>query len=129
MESILSSIKNLLGISEDDHSFDQELRIHINSVFSILNQLGVGPDEPFILDDETHTWNEFIGKNKRIEMVKSYVYLKVLLIFDPPQSSSRVDSIKRQIDEYEWRLTNDIVDDETTDVPIEDITDGDEVKY
>ena len=110
MESILSSIKNLLGISEDDYSFDQEIKIHINSVFSILNQLGVGPDEPFILDDKDHNWNEFTGTNKRIEMVKSYVYLKVLLIFDPPQSSSRVDSIKRQIDEYEWRLTNDIDD-------------------
>lgn len=110
MESILSSIKNLLGISEDDYSFDQEIKIHINSVFSILNQLGVGPEEPFILDDKDHNWNEFTGTNKRIEMVKSYVYLKVLLIFDPPQSSSRVDSIKRQIDEYEWRLTNDIDD-------------------
>ena len=110
MESILSSIKNLIGISEDDYSFDQEIKIHINSVFSILNQLGVGPDEPFILGDEDRNWNEFVGTNKRIEMVKSYVYLKVLLIFDPPQSSSSVESIKRQIDEYEWRLTNDIGD-------------------
>ena len=110
MESILSSIKNLLGISEDDYSFDQEIKIHINSVFSILNQLGVGPEEPFILDDKDRNWNEFTGTNKRIEMVKSYVYLKVLLIFDPPQSSSSVDSIKRQIDEYEWRLTNDTDD-------------------
>ena len=110
MESILSSIKNLIGVSEDDYSFDQEIKIHINSVFSILNQLGVGPDEPFIIGDEDRNWNEFAGTNKRIEMVKSYVYLKVLLIFDPPQSSSSVDSIKRQIDEYEWRLTNDIDD-------------------
>ena len=110
MESILSSIKNLIGISEDDYSFDQEIKIHINSVFSILNQLGVGPDEPFILGDEDRNWNEFVGTNKRIEMVKSYVYLKVLLILDPHQSSSSVESIKKQSDEYEWRLTNDIDD-------------------
>ena len=110
MESILNSIKKLLGIMEDDEHFDQDIIIHINSVFMILNQLGVGPDEPFILGDEDRNWDEFVGTNKRIEMVKSYVYLKVLLIFDPPQSSSSVESIKRQIDEYEWRLTNDTDD-------------------
>lgn len=104
MESILTSIKKLLGITEEYEHFDADLTIHINSVFSILTQLGVGPSEGFSISDKFGTWTEFVGEPAKIEMVKSYVYLKVKLIFDPPQSSSVLEAYKSQINELEWRL-------------------------
>ena len=105
MESILISIKKLLGIAEEYHHFDGDLIIHINSVFSILTQLGVGPSSGFSIHDDTATWADFIGNNESaIEMVKSYVHLKVRLLFDPPLSSSVMESINRLTSEFEWRL-------------------------
>lgn len=104
MESILTSIKKLLGITEEYEQFDTDLIIHINSVFMILNQLGVGPENGFSISDKGAVWNDFTSGTLNIESVKTYVFLKVRLIFDPPQSSALIDSYNRQISELEWRL-------------------------
>ena len=104
MESILTSIKLLLGITEDYEAFDQQIIAHINSVFMILTQLGVGPPEGFMITSKVDTWNEFINDEKKMQLVKSYMYLKVKLLFDPPLSSIVVESINRMISELEWRL-------------------------
>ena len=103
-ESILTSIKKLLGIPEDYEHFDQDIIIHINSVFMILNQLGVGPTEEFTVTDKTAVWSDFISDNKKFESVKTYVYMKVRLLFDPPLSSAVMDCINKVINEMEWRL-------------------------
>jgi len=104
VESILTSIKKLLGIDEYYDAFDQDIIMHINSVFTILNQLGVGPPEGFYIVDSTGKWSDFISDDKKIEFIKSYVYMKVRLMFDPPQSSSAMESINRLISELEWRI-------------------------
>lgn len=102
-EQILTSIKKLLGIYEENTDFDTDILIHINSVITILNQLGIGPDECFTVDEDT-TWNDYLGDNEKINSVKSYIYLKVKLIFDPPMSSAIKEANKQMIDELEWRL-------------------------
>lgn len=104
MDSILTSIKKLLGITEDYTHFDTDIIMHINSVFSILTQLGVGPPEGFYIQDKTTVWDEYITDPNKIEMVKSYMYLKVRLLFDPPSSSSVIEAFNKQISEFEWRL-------------------------
>lgn len=104
MESILTSIKKLLGIAEEYEHFDSDLIMHINSVFVILTQLGVGPSEGFTIEDDLATWNDYIGDDTRYEMVKSYVHLKVKLLFDPPLSTAVMESMNRMISEFEWRL-------------------------
>lgn len=104
MDSILTSIKKLLGITEEYENFDQDIIIHINSAFMILNQLGVGPKSGFSISDKSSTWNEFIPESSNLEAVKTYVHLKVKLMFDPPLSSTVIEAIKSQINELEWRL-------------------------
>lgn len=104
MESILTSIKKLLGIEEEYTQFDNDIIMHINSVFLNLTQLGVGPAEGFLIEDDTATWEDFIGDSNQLQAVKSYMYLKVKLLFDPPLSSSVIDSMNRMIAELEWRL-------------------------
>lgn len=104
MDSILTSIKKLLGITAEYTQFDTDLIIHINSVFSILTQLGVGPSTGFSIHDEYSVWTDFLPEDPRLEMVKTYVYLKVRLMFDPPDRSAVADAVKRQIDELEFRL-------------------------
>lgn len=104
MESILTSIKKLLGITEECEDFDQDIIIHINTVFTILNQLGVGPTEGFYISDKSRTWDEFISNKIYFESVKTYVYLKVRLIFDPPLSSAVSEAMKQMISELEFRL-------------------------
>lgn len=105
MASILTSIKKLLGITEDYTHFDADIIMHINSALMILTQLGVGPPEGFTISDDLAIWDDFLGEdNRQLELVKSYVYLKVKLLFDPPISSAAIDAIKFQISEYEWRL-------------------------
>lgn len=103
MNSILQSIKKLLGIQSDYTVFDDDITIHINSVFMILNQLNVGPADGFYISGELETWDMFIDDPK-ILMVRSYMYLKVKLLFDPPASSSVLESINRMISELEFRL-------------------------
>lgn len=104
MDSILTSIKKLLGIEEDYDHFDPDIIMHINSVFMILTQLGVGPSEGFSIEDDAAVWTDFVSSLQNLEAVKSYVYLKVKLLFDPPASSAVMESINRQISELEWRL-------------------------
>lgn len=104
MESILTSIKKLLGISAEYEHFDADLIMHINSVFMILNQLGVGPPDGFYITNSFATWDEYTEDKRTIEAVKSYVYLKVRLMFDPPQNTGLIQAIDRQIAELEWRL-------------------------
>lgn len=105
MESILNSIKKLLSIDEEETVFDTEIMIHINTVFSNLHQMGVGPETTFSIFDNTSTWTDFTDGNPDYNNVKTYMYLKVKLIFDPPSSSSVMEAFKRQADELEWRLT------------------------
>ena len=104
MESILTSIKKMLGITEEYKQFDPDIIMHINSVFMILNQLGVGPSEGFRINDEYATWSEFISDDSYLDLVKSYMVMKVKLLFDPPQSSIVMEATNRMISEAEWRL-------------------------
>lgn len=104
-ESILTSIKKLLGIEAAYKHFDTDLIIHINSVFSILTQLGIGSTSGFSITGDDEKWSDFIiNDQNNFLLVKSYIYLKVKLLFDPPLSSSAVEAINRQISEFEWRL-------------------------
>ena len=103
-ESILNSIKKLLGLAESYTEFDTDIKIHINSVFAILQQLGVGPENGFRITGETETWADFIGTETAIDDVKSYMYLKVRLMFDPPTNSSILKANEEYIKEFEWRL-------------------------
>lgn len=103
-DSILQTIKKLLGISPEYTQFDQDIIVHINSVFNILSQLGVGPEDGFSINDEMSIWSDYLGEAKSLELVKSYIYLKVKLLFDPPMTSSVADSINRLISELEWRI-------------------------
>lgn len=106
MESILTSIKKLLGITEEYDHFDQDIIMHINSVFMVLTQIGVGPSEGFSIKDKSATWADFIQNNTKIkaEWLQSYVYMKVKLMFDPPLGSVVMESMNRSISELEWRL-------------------------
>lgn len=103
MESILTSIKKLLGIHEEYTNFDEDIIIHINTAFATLNQLGVGPSGGFMIEDSSAEWLEYIDECN-LTMVKTYIYLKVKMVFDPPTSSAVIESIKRTIDELEWRI-------------------------
>lgn len=104
MESILTSIKKMLGIVEEYEHFDADLIIHINSVMAILTQIGVGPSKGFSIKDATATWSDFVGEEPRIEFIKSYVYLKVKLLFDPSLNSGVTEATDRMISELEWRI-------------------------
>jgi hypothetical protein len=102
-DSILTSIKKLLGIDEEYEHFDIDLILHINSVLSVLTQLGVG-DENFFITGKNEKWSDYISDDARFNLVKAYVYLKVRLLFDPPSSSAIIESINRLISEIEWRI-------------------------
>lgn len=104
MESILTSIKKLLGIAEDYTHFDSDIIMHINSVLTILNQIGVGPPEGFMIEDDSAVWEDFISDSTKLQSVKTYVFLKVKLMFDPPLTSSVIEAMDRMIAELEWRL-------------------------
>lgn len=104
MESILTSIKKLLGIAEEYNHFDQDIIMHINSVFSVLTQLGVGPANGFSITDKDATWNDFIKDDPKLEMIKSYMHQKVRLLFDPPLSSAVMESTNHILSELEWRI-------------------------
>lgn len=108
MESILTSIKKMLGITEEYEHFDSDIIIHINSVFMILAQLGVGPPSGFSINDKTSTWKEFISDDTKLQLVKSYMQMKVKLLFDPPLSSAVIASMEKMISEAEWRLNLEV---------------------
>lgn len=103
-DSILTSIKKLLGLSEEITAFDPDILMHINSVFLSLHQLGVGPDEGFFIDDAVPTWSDYVSDKLLGNSVKTYVYLNVRLLFDPPANSYAIDSINKLISKYEWRI-------------------------
>ena len=103
-ESILLSVKKMLGLDQEYDVFDPELIIHINTVFGTLHQLGVGPEDQFRITGDSETWSEFDTEGEQIDEVKTYIYLRVRLLFDPPSSSFVLSSFKEQIQELEWRL-------------------------
>ena len=105
MESILTSIKKLLGIAEEYEHFDNDIIMHINSVFMILTQLGVGPSKGFVITDSSASWDDFLPEGgEKLQAVKTYMYMKVRVMFDPPTSSAVMESMNRMVNEFEWRL-------------------------
>ena len=105
MDSILTSIKKLLGISEEYEHFDADIIMHINSVFMDLNQLGVGPIEGFVIEDDETIWSDFTEDITLLQAVKSYMYLRVKILFDSASmGSSTLAAYERQIQQWEWRL-------------------------
>jgi hypothetical protein len=103
-DSILNTTKKLLGIDPDYDAFDMDIQIHLNSAFSTLFQLGVGPKGEFEVDGPEQQWGDFIGTMVGINSVRTYVYLSVRLIFDPPATSFAQDAMKARLAELEWRL-------------------------
>ena len=105
-QSILTGTKKILGLDEDYTHFDHDVLTHINSAFSTLHQLGVGPETQFMIEDDSVNWADFYDEDESIlNMVRSYVYLKVRLIFDPPATSYAIAALKDQIQEFEHRLS------------------------
>ena len=107
-ESILNDIKKCLGIAKDYTHFDQDIIIHINTFLEVLYQIGVGK-KGFIITDSSSTWTDFLGSDsQRLPAVRTYVYLRVRLLFDPPSNSFVTDSLKKNADELEWRLNVEV---------------------
>ena len=104
MDSILTSIKKDLGIVEEYVHFDPDIIMDINTAFSILTQLGVGPEGGFAITDKTAVWTDFLPASPKLEFVKTYVAKKVRLMFDPPQSTSVTEALNRLVSELEWRI-------------------------
>lgn len=134
-ESILDSIKKMIGVDKDYGAFDVDLIIAINGVFTILNQLGVGPEKEFSITGPDETWLDFFGVTDAISLVKPYMYLKVKLIFDPPSTGVLHEAMERQISEFEWRLAiqadpaskpDDSETPENPDMPDEPVSPGEE---
>lgn len=130
-DSILDSTKKVLGLEADYTAFDIDIIMHINSVFSTLQQIGVGPSAGYAIEDDAALWSDFLGSDPRLNAVKTYMYLRVRLLFDPPQTSYGVEALKEQIKEHEWRLNTYMeatiwVDPDPGDVELEeeDILDG-----
>ena len=103
MDSILLSVKKMLGIDAEYTIFDPDIIIHINAAFAVLNQIGVGPEEGFMIEGETEVWDQYI-LDYNFVMAKTFIFLKVKLAFDPPSSSALLESMNRQLDELTWRL-------------------------
>ena len=114
--SILSTIKKMLGLDADYDAFDTDIIIHINSALRNLMQLGVGPSTGFSINGDFETWNHFLGEATDLEGVKTYVYLKTRLAFDPPATSFVLEAIKAMISEYEWRINVQV---DTEPLPLE----------
>ncbi len=106
MATILEEVKKQVGIVPDYDAFDDQLMMCINSAFATLHQLGVGPEEGFLVEPETE-WEDYISTN-RLSFIKSYVSMKVRVMFDPPTSSFALDAINKQIAEYEWRICSEV---------------------
>lgn len=102
--SILTTVKKSLGLVESDTSFDSDILLFINSVLANLNQIGVGPENGFQIEDKTVTWESFLGTDPRLNNVKTYVAMKVRLLFDPPATSFAITAIENQVKELEYRI-------------------------
>lgn len=104
MTSILTSIKKLLGIAEEYTQFDPDIVMYINTALSMATQIGVGPSTGFSISDASATWDDFIPTNPNLEMVKTFIHLKVKLMFDPPLNASVIECVNRILSELEWRM-------------------------
>lgn len=104
-ESILESLKHMLGAGSCDDHFDDDIIIFINGVFSTLTQIGVGPKEGFSISGPAQTWGDYLGNDPKLEMVKTYVYTKVKLRFDPPAGSASIQLLQQDASELEFRLS------------------------
>lgn len=104
-DSILNDTKKALGLEADYEPFDSEIILHINSVFADLNQLGVGPDQGYFITSEEDTWDELLGEDLRYNSVKTYLYLRVRMLFDPPTLGYLVTAMEKMIEKAEWRIT------------------------
>lgn len=113
--SILNSVKKNLGIAEDYDVYDNDILLFINGVFSTLNQLGVGPDEGFLVEDDSAEWDDFLGGDPRKNHVRTYMFLKVKFMFDPPPTSYAQEAVKELIREHEVRISIQREDAEWTD--------------
>ncbi len=102
--SILDSIKKSIGLDKDYTAFDPDVIMHINSVFAVLTQLGIGPSEGFSIEDSETTWDDYIGDDIRFNSVKTYILLRVRILFDPPTASHLMSAMNEQIREFEWRI-------------------------
>ena len=131
--SILNSTKKVLGLSPEYVVFDEDIIMHINTAFSTLTQLGVGPAEGFMIEDASAEWDDFITDGDvQYNSVRSYVFLKVSMLFDPPQTSYLITAKEKQIEEFEWRLNVHREEDGWTDpdpgrVEVEDLYSGEVV--
>lgn len=103
-QSIFVTTKKVLGITESDSSFDDAIYMHLNTVLADLNQLGVGPIDGLLVEDEDAAWSLFTGDDTLLSPVKTYVHLRVRMLFDPPTTSFAITAMERQIDRLEWRL-------------------------
>jgi hypothetical protein len=104
-ESILDSTKKALGIAPDYDVFDVDILMHINTVFTVLSQLGIGPEDGFLVEDAEAVWEDFLGTDKQLNSVRTYVFLRVKILFDPPGNSFVMNALNEQIRELEWRLS------------------------
>jgi hypothetical protein len=105
-KSILKSTKKVLQISEDDEAFDLDIITHINSAFSTLNDLGVGPDDGFVIEDEYVEWDKYLPDDQiKLSKIKTYVYLRTRLLFDPPATTFHLSAVQEQLREIEWRIS------------------------
>ena len=103
-DSILLTVKSILGLEAEYTPFDAEIILDINTVLAKLTQAGIGPREGFAITDDSETWTQFVGSDPRLNMIKTYTALDVRLLFDPPQSSAAMENIKAQIQEYIYRM-------------------------
>lgn len=103
-QSILTSTKKVLGLDESYSAFDLDIITHINSVLATLHQLGVGPDSGFSIEGDKEQWSDFMGNSPKLSLVKTFVYLRVRMIFDPPASSTAMNAMENQAKEIEWRI-------------------------
>jgi hypothetical protein len=104
MDSILTSIKKMLGIEDEYTHFDTDIIMHINSYLSVLTQLGVGSPNGFSIKDKSDLWEDFTPADAKLELIKTYIYMKVKLIFDPPLSSAVIEAMNREVSQCEWRI-------------------------
>lgn len=104
MASILNDVKKMCNIAQDDTSFDIDIIVHTNTALSTLTQLGLGPEDGFMIENASATWDDFVGNSPKLNPAKTYVYLRVRTLFDPPQTSYQIEAMERQIDELVWRL-------------------------
>lgn len=126
-ESILLTIKKMLGLEDDYGAFDTDVIVGINSAIFVLTQLGIGPQGGFSIHGPGETWRELIGNAKNLEAVKSYIYIKTRLVFDPPTNSFLLDALNKQAQEFEWRLNVNAEHKEKPEEEGEETDDGDGV--